>query len=207
MDSCGLPKAVSCMLAAPIAACSAGSVSGVMGCDQTAPLTLTESRRDSLRPVDEGLRPDVQWARLARQAPGGFAGANSSIGLNEPQAEPGPRRGFIIRLTRPSERTAALGALLPRLTTSVGGILIDTADVSVLPARWTFSELDDWRRYLDNRVAMPGLQSLSTDAVTNTIRYGVTTTTARTTLERRLNESRVPCGLVTVVVEDAARLL
>jgi hypothetical protein len=103
-----------------------------------------------------------------------------------------------MRLTRPSERAAALHVLLPRLTTTLGGLLVDSADVSVVPARWDFAQLDEWRRYLDHRVGTRGLVSLSTDPVANRIDYGVTTWAARFALGRRLRALRVPCGLVKI---------
>lgn len=165
-------------------------------CDPTVPGELSAARRDSLQPADESLTPDTQWAAIARSTPGGFAGIYFL-----------PGRGYVIRLTRPTERTQALRALLPRLTRSLGGVLLDSADVSVEPAHWDFAQLDEWRRYLDNRIGGPGLQSLSTDPIGNEIRYGVTSTAARSALERRLRELRVPCGLVRVEVEPIARTM
>jgi hypothetical protein len=85
--------------------------------------------------------------------------------------------------------------------------LVDSSDVTVEPARWDSAQLYEWRRYLDDRVGVPGLQSLSTDPIANDIRYCVTSASARAALERRLRELRVPCGLVRVEMEGVARAL
>jgi hypothetical protein len=111
----------------------------------------------------------------------------------------------VIRLARPNERNAALRALLPSLPATFGGLAVDTADVLIVPAKWDFAQLDEWRRYLDDHIGSPGVTSIGTDEAANQIRYGVVDAAARTTLERRLREVRVPCGLVAVEIVGVAR--
>jgi hypothetical protein len=195
-----------CLAAALATGCNTGFTVGAdAACDPSAPLALTAQRRDSLRPADEGMRPDAQWARLARSTPGGFAGAYfESVPLNQ-QGQPTRRQRLVIRLARPTERSAALRALLPLLPATLGGVAVDSADVLIVPATWDFAELDDWRRYLDVRTGSPGMSSIGTDEAANQIRYGMVDAAARATLERRLRELRVPCGLVAIDVIGIVR--
>ncbi len=179
--------------------CRNGSTFVEAACDPSASMDLTAARRDSLGPNPYGSGPYAQWARLARTAPGGFAGVyfepvpRDSKG----QAERAPRA--VIRLARPNERSAALRVLLPNLASS--GLAIDGASVLVVPAKWDFGQLDDWRRYLDARVDAYGVTSAGTNVATNQIRFGVADAASRQTLMRRLRELRVPCGLVAIAVE------
>jgi len=185
--------------------CRNGYTFGTQACDPAAPRELTAERRDSLRPVDEAMRPDAQWARLARAAPGGFAGAYFEAVPRDQHGQPTRQPRVVIRLAQPSERGAALRALLPSLPATFGGLAVDSADVLVVSANWDFAQLDDWRRYLDNRVGSAGITSIDTDEATNQIRYGVVDAAARTALERRLRELRVPCGLVAINIVGIAR--
>jgi hypothetical protein len=153
------------------------------------------------------MYPDAQWARLARTAPGGFAGVYFETMPRDRRGQPTRRQRVVIRLARPNERTAALRALLPKLPATFGGLSVDSTDVLIVPANWDFAQLDEWRRYLDDRVGSPGLTSVATDEETNQIRYGVVDAAARTRLERRLRELRVPCGLVAIEIVGVARLV
>ena len=196
-----------CAAAALATGCGDGFAFGPSAaCDSSAPLALTAERRDSLRPVDEGMRPDAQWARLARTAPGGFAGVYFEPVVRDQQGQSTRRQRVVIRLARPNERNAALRALLPSLPATFGGLAVDSADVLIVPAKWDFEQLGEWRRYLDDRVGSPGVTSVGTDEVTNQIRYRVVDAAARTTLQRRLRELRVPCGLVAIEIVGVARV-
>jgi hypothetical protein len=197
-----------CAAAALATGCGADvTLAAGAACDPSTPLMLSAERRDSLQPVDEAMRPDAQWARLARTTPGGFAGAYlESVPLNQ-EGQPTRGQRVVIRLTRPDERSAALRALLPLLPATLGGMAVDSANVLILPATWDFAQLDEWRRYLDVRIGFPGITSIDTDEAANQIRYGVADAAARATLERRLREFRVPCGLVAIEVIGIARTL
>jgi hypothetical protein len=152
------------------------------------------------------MRPDAQWARLARTTPGGFAGVYFEPVVRDQRGQPTRGQRVVIRLARPNERSAALRALLPSLPATFGGLAVDSADVLIVPAKWDFEQLGEWRRYLNDRVGSPGVTSVGTDAGTNQIRYGVVDAAARTALERRLRELRVPCGLVAIEIVGVARL-
>jgi hypothetical protein len=167
-------------------------------------MDLTLAERDSLRPSPDG-GANADWAHLARTAPGGFAGVYYEPVPRDERGVPKRPPRVVIRLARPNERSAALRALLPNLPRTFHGLAIDSADVLVVPAKWDFGQLDDWRRYLDPRVGAYGVTGESTDEVTNQIRYGVADAASQKALTRRLRELRVPCGLVAVDVVGVPR--
>ncbi len=181
--------------------CRDGLPFGGAACDRFASRDLTAAQRDSLGPNSDVSGPHVQWgARLARTEPGGFAGAYYEPVPHDRLGKPERAPRVVIRLARPNERSAALRALLPNLPSAFGGLAIDSADVLVVPAKWDFGQLDDWRRYLDRRVGAYGVTSGTTDEASNQIRYGVVDAASKKALMRRLRELRVPCGLVAIDV-------
>lgn len=194
-----------CVVAILSTGCRGGLTFAARACDSAAPLDLTADRRDSLRPINEAMHPDAQWARLARTAPGGLAGAYFEQVPRDARGQPIRQPRVVIRLAHPDHRAAALHALLPSLPAMFGGLMVDSADVLVVPAKWDFAQLDEWRRYLDIRVASVEITSVDNDEVSNQIRYGVTDAAARTALEHRLRDLRVPCGLVAIDIVGTAR--
>ena len=154
------------------------------GCDPNAPASLDAARRDSIGSDDPHDTPDTHWAEVARQLPGGFAGAYVE------------HQRFVIRLARPEEGKAHLSSLLAAISRDVGGVVLDSGAVLVEPAEWDFAQLDEWRRYLDPRLGVPGIAGTDADEVANRVVYGVVSDSARDTILARLRALHVPCGLV-----------
>jgi hypothetical protein len=67
-------------------------------------------------------------------------------------------------------------------------------------ARWSFSELYDWDRYLRPRLATASFSSADIDEAHNRLLYGVTTATAKREFERQLAHLGVPCHLVAIEI-------
>ena len=195
------------ILSAATLGCSMSRLHPVSSCDASAPLELSPARRDSLTPPDDGNQPDAMWARLARRVPGGFAGVYLEAVPWNGNGEPVRPQRIVMRLVRPAEGRQAFGRILPLLGPSIGGVRLDSASVRVEPARWDFAQLDEWRRYLDPRVMVPGRTSADTDEGKNRIFYGVPTAGERDTLLARLRALRVPCGLVAVEIMGIPRPL
>lgn len=143
-----------------------------------------------------------EWTRLARTAPGGFAGIYIEAVPRDAQGRPERAARVVVRLVRTNERSIALHVLLPQLSPTFGGMAIDSANVLVESAKWDSGQLDDWRRYLDKRVGAYGVLSAGTDEAANRIRDGVPDAASKKTLMRRLVELRVPCGLVERKIEN-----
>ena len=146
-------------------------------------VSLDPSLAASLPARDGNMRPDDQWADLANQVPGGFAGILYVDGKP------------VLMLTDVSKSEAAKKALAP----SFPGFDISRAEVR--QARWNFAQLVDWYNYLAVRSAVwrtPGFTSGDKDEATNRISYGVVDAAARDSLLQKLSEMNLPCDLISV---------
>ena len=132
--------------------------------------------RDTISP-ERAATPDAREAAISRRVPGGYAGHYIDRGR------------IVVRLVDPAQRAAALAALGPLLK-------MDLSRAEVRPARWDFSQLYEWYRYLNDR--LEGVRSGEIDKVRNRISYYALWETDRPKVEQQLAALRVPCGLVYV---------
>jgi hypothetical protein len=143
--------------------------------------------------------PDDEWARIARELPGGFAGL-----FFDTRREPGvrPVQGpLVVMLADTSHHEETLAALAPRVAAMRGGRGPDVRGAIVRRARWDFAQLYDWSHYLMNTAWTRGeITSSDIDEVRNRIVYGVVDEGAKSRLEMGLAARDVPCELVIVEV-------
>ncbi|MFL5577630.1 MAG: hypothetical protein ACJ79S_16870 [Gemmatimonadaceae bacterium] len=140
----------------------------------------------ALPPRTGMMRPDDQWADLAAEVPGGFAGVVYD------QGRP------VLLLTRPAEAAAAKQALAPHLTG------FDVANAEVRQARWDFAQLVDWYNYLTGRGVWgpgSGVTTGDKDESANRIVYGVADEAARDRLAASLAALDLPCDLVLLKIQ------
>jgi hypothetical protein len=139
-------------------------------CPADAPATaLSLQRRDSLPPDPDSANSDGRWARMSRLVPGGWGGG---IFLDS---------GVATYYLRDTMQRAAAEAVLNqyRVDGRVWG-----PPMHVRRARWSFSELYDWDRYLRPRLATASFS----------------TATAKREFERQLAHLGVPCHLVAIEI-------
>jgi hypothetical protein len=159
-------------------------------CFSTSPATsLPAASVDSLSVEADSSSEDGHWARVARQVPGGWGG-----GLFLDKGVP------TIYLTDPSRRSDALAAL-KRL--AVDGRAWGS-DVQVRQGRWSFPQLYDWYRYLNQRIRMVDVSGTDIDQAHNRLLYWVTSDSAKRVFEARLSALAVPCFLVAVEIRPFA---
>jgi hypothetical protein len=153
---------------------------------------LSESARAALAPdADSVINQNARWARIARRVPGGWGGF--ALGDGVPT----------IYLVDPAQRFEAINGL--RQQGGIDGRMLSDA-VRVRRARWDFSQLYDWSRYLTPLLANTGIQSVSIDAKGNRLVYGIATIGDVAGIERRLASLNAPCFLV-AVRQDGTRQL
>ena len=160
-------------------------------CTPNAPATsIPAAARDSLPAYDSVLDVRGRRASLAHVVPGGFGGFFLDFKDHAPT----------ILLTDPSRRGEAIPVLAAR---GIDGMGIGP-DVRVRRGRWDYAQLFEWYRYLDPRIAIPGVDfvSLGIDEVGNRIEYGVASKGGRKRLEQRLKALGVPCYLVAIRIEQ-----
>jgi hypothetical protein len=175
----------------------AGVPHSAPACDPNASLGLTAEQRRGLKEPASPDKTDERWAGLAAEAPGGFAGAYLET------ATSGSARRLVVRLTRPAERDSALRVILPQVGDATG-LKSDPTNVVITPAKFDFTQLVEWRRYLEPHAnAVAKVVSTRIDQTNNRIDYTVATPADRDALVSHLGELRLPCGLVDVVVASA----
>jgi hypothetical protein len=155
-------------------------------CDSTSPgPSLAEDLRSSLPPPDP-LDRDVQWADIARQVPGGWAGifldGNGTLTM------------YLVDPSKEDEAKAALFALgvgLPR----------DVRQARVIKGRWDFAQLFDWYRYIQPHIDFSnGISFTDIDEAQNRLHYGMVSAASKTTLETSMQSLNLPCELVIIDV-------
>lgn len=166
-------------------------------CSPKAPTYgLPQVKRDSIGPYIGPLYPDAQWAEIARQVPGGFAGVYYAPGTGRP---PGP---LTVVLVDPSQKAPALEALGRLLDRS-----LDLSGAEIRKGRWNFAQLFDWQRYLHQHAFLEsGLTMADIDEVANRLEYGVEDEAARERLTRRFQQLDLPCFLVAIEIVPPAEL-
>lgn len=154
--------------------------------------SLSPAIAASLPPRTGNMRPDDNWADLAAQVPGGFAG------VLYVDSKP------VLMLTDPSQAAAAKQALAP----SIPGFDVNGAEVR--QARWDFAELVDWYNYLGVRTSVwqtDGITSGDKDEAINRIRFGVVDGAARDRLLHTLGDIALPCDLIAIEITGPIYLL
>ena len=148
----------------------------------------------TLDPRPAPTTQDDQWARIAREVPGGFAGVLYDNG------QP------VLMLTRPEEAQEAKAALASHFSPG----FFDVAHAEVRRARWDFAQLSDWYAYLDTQgIWRPGngLRSGDKDEAENRIVYGVVDAASRARFANELDALGVPCDLVLLEIRAPIRAL
>ncbi|HYO74299.1 MAG TPA: hypothetical protein VEU33_50320, partial [Archangium sp.] len=148
----------------------------------------------TLEPRPAPTTPDDQWAHIAREVPGGFAGVLYDNG------QP------VLMLTRPQEAQEAKAALASRFPPG----FFDVAKAEVRRARWDFAQLADWDAYLGTQgLWRPenGVRSGGMDEAENRIVYGVLDAASRARVADELDALGVPCDLVLVEIRAPIRAL
>lgn len=161
-------------------------------CWRYSPATsLPTAMAESLAVDSDSSSEDARWARIARVVPGGWGG-----GLFLADGVP------TIYLTDTSRRSEALMALNQR---AVDGRTLG-ADVRVRQGRWSFAQLYDWYRYLNQRIGDVSISGTDIDQANNRLLYSVTSETAKRALEARLSTLAIPCYLVAVEIRPFSTL-
>jgi hypothetical protein len=143
--------------------------------------------------------PDDEWASIARELPGGFAGlffdTSPEQGVRHVQ---GP---LVVMLTDTSRHEETLAAIAPRIAAMYGSRNLDVRGALVQRARWDFARLYDWYHYLSD-VAWAGrdISGSDIDEIRNRIAYGAVDEEAKRRVEARLAARGIPCELVVVEV-------
>jgi hypothetical protein len=148
----------------------------------------------TLEPRPEPRTQDEQWADIARQVPGGFAGVLYDNG------QP------VLMLTRPEEAQEAKAALASHFSPD----FFDVARAEVRVARWDFAQLADWYAYLGTQgIWRPenGVHSGDKNEAVNRIVYGVLDAAAKARVAGELDALGVPCDLVLVKIKPPIRAL
>ena len=103
-------------------------------------------------------------------------------------------------LTDTSRRSEALASLNER---RVDGRAWG-ADLRIRQGRWSYAQLYDWYRYLNQRVGNVSISGTDIDQAHNLLLYAVTNESAKRVLEARLSTLAVPCYLVAVEIRPYA---
>jgi hypothetical protein len=144
---------------------------------------VPRARLDSAPPLTHGpvRTVDDEWADIARQVPGGFAGIILENGTP------------VIFLVDTTQRQQAFAGLQGRLSVP-GGF----AAAKVRAARWNFAELADWYRYLLVQPLWAQISSADIDEAKNRISFGAPDSTSRAKIEQSLAKLDLPCYLVAI---------
>lgn len=138
-----------------------------------------------LPPPGRIVTHDDDLAELSRRAPGGFAGVLLDDGKP------------VILLVDTTAAAAAKAGVASYYSE------FDVAGAEVREARWTFAQLYDWYRYVNQTIFQDahGLTSTDIDDASNRIRYGVIDDAARTRILEVLAGLALPCDLVLVDIQ------
>jgi hypothetical protein len=150
---------------------------------------LPTALAESLSVDSDSLSEDGRWARIARVVPGGWGG-----GLFLADGVP------TMYLTDPSRRSEVVAALNQR---GVDGRTLGP-DVHVRKGRWSFAQLYDWYRYLNQRIGNVSISGTDIDQAHNRLLFAVTSESAKLVLEARLSTLAIPCYLVAVEIRPYA---
>jgi hypothetical protein len=148
-----------------------------------------EPSPDSLarqRPHDR----NAQWAAIAREAPGGFAGLYEEDGR------------LVVLLTDTLQKQAALPAVARRIP----GRGLDIQRARVVQARWNFAQLYDWWAHIASHpTRFEGLTVYGINERDNRLVYGFRDSTSIRAAAVRIKSLGLPCYLVAFVVRAPFR--
>lgn len=168
---------------------TAGVLATAVACNVAPPPRHDSAQRPSAAAAllnDSSIaNGDMQWAKLALQVPGGFAG----IYLGD-DGKP------VLLLTHPEKKHAAIAALATRQFVYLppGAEL---RNATVKRARWDFAQLYDWSQQLMAIVGRAAPSTLDIDEVHNRIAVTVPPENLKRFRED-LNKLSLPRGLVSV---------
>lgn len=153
-------------------------------CTPSSPVTaVPRARLDSAPLLTHGSdrTVDDEWADIARQVPGGFAGIILENGTP------------VIFLVDTTQRQQAFAGLQGRLSVP-GGF----AGAKVRAVRWNFAQLAEWYRYLQVHPLGAQISTSDIDEAKNRITFGAPDSTSRAKIEQSLAKLDLPCYLVAI---------
>jgi len=146
-------------------------------------------------PVDSGLTgyQEGAWDAIDAHIPGGWAGAYDTL-------VPGSNRNRLALLFADTTQVSAALDSLRRYAGLAGFTAPSTRDSIVLrQVRWTWTQLYDWRNYLQIQVTAPRTV-YGIEINNNVIEFGVASASDVEPTLQQLSALQVPCGLVVVDV-------
>jgi hypothetical protein len=158
--------------------------------DTTREVPLPAARRDSIppfRPVAGEASVNDVFSALSRDYPGGFGGAYRASGRT------------VLRFTDVEAARAQLGAIKRHLAPHFGAG--DLRRIRLVPSRWRYATLEEWRRYLWPRVLhRSDVFRVALDLERNRIVILTENAAQVPSVRSALDALAVPCGLVVVQV-------
>jgi endonuclease/exonuclease/phosphatase family metal-dependent hydrolase len=134
---------------------------------------------------------DADWASIAREVPGGFAGLYVEQGR------------VVLLLTDTLQKAAALPAVARRLPRPD----LDIEHARVVQARWSFAQLHDWWAHIaSQRMRFEGLTMFDIDERENRLVYGFRDSTSLRVAEANIERLELPCYLVAFVLREPVRV-
>jgi len=155
------------------------------GCPTDAPaVSVPSAARESLPQGFFGSTTKENWARLAREIPGGFGGMIRLDG------------SLLIYLVDTTQRTEATAALIAKQ------VLAGNVAPRIRAARWSFDQLYDWNRYIILHYPLPNpdVVSWTIDEQKNRLAFDVVDESSRRRLVGAFRDLRLPCFLVDIQV-------
>ena len=159
-------------------------------CSPTSPVyAVPRARLDSAPIFTHGpsRTVDDDWADIARQVPGGYAGIILENGTP------------VVFLVDTTQRQQAIAGLQGRLSVP-GGF----ANAKVRAARWDFAELAEWYRYLQIEPLGAQISFADIDEAKNRIAFGAPDSTSRAKMNQALAKLDLPCYLVAIEIRGFA---
>jgi hypothetical protein len=127
------------------------------------------------------------FSALSRDYPGGFGGAYRASGRT------------VLRFTDVEAAREQLGAIKRQLAPHFGAG--DLRRIRLVPARWSYATLEEWRRYLTPRVLhRSDVFMVALDLERNRIVILTENAAQMPSVRSALDALAVPCGLVVVQV-------
>jgi hypothetical protein len=154
-------------------------------CRPDAPaVSVPAAARESLPNGVHFSSTEENWARVAREIPGGFGGVIRQDG------------GLLVYLVDTTQRTEAAAALIARR-------VVSSSDAPrIRAARWSFDQLYDWNRYIILRYSLPNRDVIGwgIDEHKNRLAFDVVDESSRKRVVGALADLHLPCFLVEVEV-------
>jgi hypothetical protein len=134
---------------------------------------------------------DAEWASIAREVPGGFAGLYLDRGR------------VVVLLTDTLQKTAALPAVARRIPRRD----LNIEHAQVVQARWSFAQLHDWWAHIaSQRRWFEGQTMFDIDEHDNRLVYGFQDSTSLRAAEEKIKPLELPCYLVAFVLQEPVQI-